>query len=65
MFLYILQAAIDRRVLSIAVYINGKVTITAVSHDILKLRRVDGSLLYDAFELSCNNVDKNKYIKNY
>ena len=30
----------------------------AVSHDILKIQRVDGSFLYDAFELSFNNVDK-------
>ena len=39
MFLYILQAGIDRRVLSIAVDINGNFEINASSHDILKSRK--------------------------
>ena len=57
-FLYMWQAAIDRRVLINAVYVNGKTDINAVSNDLLKDPRVDGSLVYDAFELSYNNGNK-------
>ena len=56
--LSILQAGIDNRGLSNAVDSNGNFTVTATSNDILKIQRVDGSLLYDAFELSFNNVAK-------
>ena len=58
MLLSILQAAIDRRVLINAVDINGKLKIDAVPHDMLQIQRVDGSLVYGAFALSFNNVDK-------
>ena len=53
----ILQAGIDNRVLLSAVDINGKINIDAVCNDILKIQRVDGTTLYDSFELSCNPVD--------
>ena len=56
--LSILQAGIDNRVLINAVDINGKFKINAVSHDILKTQRVDGTTLYDSFKLSLNPVDK-------
>ena len=46
-----LQAGIDRRVLINAVDINGKLKTNATSNHILKIQRVDGSLLYDALEL--------------
>ena len=49
--LSILQAGIDNRGLSNAVDSNGNFTVTATSNDILKIQRVDGSLLYDALEL--------------
>ena len=54
----ILQAGIDNRVSTNAVDINGKFKINATSNDILKIQKVDGTTLYDAFELSFNNVDK-------
>ena len=57
-FLSILQAAIYRRVLVNAVDVNGKFKLNAVSSDALKIQRGDGILIYDAFELSFNNVDK-------
>ena len=60
--LSILQAGIDNRVLINDVDINVKLKIHAISTDILKLQKVDASTLYDALELSFNNV-KNKYIK--
>ena len=43
-----------------AVDSNGKFNINAVSDDMLKVKRVDGSILYDAFELSFNNVNKTR-----
>ena len=30
----------------------------ATSNDILKIRKVDAPTLYDALELSCNNIDQ-------
>ena len=59
--LSILQAGIDRRVLINAVDINGKFKTNATSNDILKVQRVDGSLLYDAFELSFNIAEQLVY----
>ena len=53
-----LQAGIDRRVLITAVEINGKFQINGVSHDICKTQNVDGSTLYDDFEVSINSVDQ-------
>ena len=53
-----LQAGIDNRVLVNAVDINGKFKISAVSNDVLKIQRVDGTTLYDSFELSFNPVNK-------
>ena len=64
MALSILQAGIDRRVQINTVDIDGKFKINAVSNDILKIQKVDGSTLYDAFELSFNNVDKTSILKN-
>ena len=58
MALSILQAGIDRRVQINTVDIDRKFKINAVSNDILKIQKVDGTTLYDAFELSFNNVDK-------
>ena len=63
MLLCKIQAQIDRRVLINAVDINGKFKIDAVSNDILKIQKVDGSTLYDAFELSFNNVDKTSILR--
>ena len=56
--LSMLQAGIDRRVLANAVDINGKFKINHTSNDILNIQRDDGSLLYDAIELSFNIADK-------
>ena len=53
-----LGAEIDNIVLMNAVDINGKFKISAVSHDILKIQRVDGTTLHDSFELSFNPVDE-------
>ena len=53
-----LQAGIDDRVLVNAVDINGKFKINAVSNDVLKIQRDDGTTLYDSFELSFNPVNK-------
>ena len=61
--LSILLAGIDRRVQINTVDIDGKFKINAVSNDILKIQKVDGSTLYDAFELSFNNVDKTSILK--
>ena len=58
MFVSILQAGINDRVLINAVDINCKFKINATSNDILKIQKVDASTLYDALELSLNNVDK-------
>ena len=63
MALSILQAGIDRRVQINTVDIDGKFKINAVSNDILKIQKVDASTLYDAFELSFNNVDKTIILK--
>ena len=63
MALGILQAGIDTRVLINAVDINGKFKLHAVSDDILKIQRVDGSILYDSFELSFNPVDKTSILR--
>ena len=61
--LSILQAGIDNRGLSNAVDSNGNFTVTATSNDILKIQRVDGSLLYDAVELSFNLADKTSILE--
>ena len=53
-----LQAGINTKVLINAVDINGKFKINAVSNDILKIQRVDGTTLYDSFDLSFNPVYK-------
>ena len=47
-FLYILQAGIDRRVLINAVDNNGRFKINAATNDVLKIQKVDGSTLYDS-----------------
>ena len=52
-----LRSGIDRRGLINAVDSNGKTQINATSNDILKIQRVDGSLLYDALDLSFNIAD--------
>ena len=57
MCLSILQAGIDRRALVNAVDINGKFNINAISNEILKFQRVDGSLLYNALELWFHMAD--------
>ena len=61
--LFILQAGIDRRVLINAVDINGRFKLNAITNDILKFRKVDGSILYDALEVSFNSVDKTSILK--
>ena len=61
--LSILQAGIDRRVLTNAVDINCKFKLNAITHDILKFQRIDGLILYDALELSFNMVDKTIILK--
>ena len=58
-----LQAGIDNRVLSNDVAINRKFKINAVSTDILKKQRVDGTIVYDLFELSFNPIDKTSILK--
>ena len=54
----VLQAGIESRVIINAVDINGKFKIHDVSNDILKIQGVDGTTVYDAFEVSFNPVDK-------
>ena len=63
MFLSIQQAAINNRVLIHAVDVNGKFKINDMSNDILKIQKVDSSILYDDLELSCNAVDKTSILK--
>ena len=63
MALSILQAGIDRRVQIDTVDIDGKFKINAVSNDIFKIQKVDGSLLYDDLELSVNNTDKTSILQ--
>ena len=63
MYVYISQAGINSRGLMNAVDIKIKTKINAVSTDILNTQRVDGSMLYDACELSFNNVDKTRVLK--
>ena len=63
MALSILQAGIDRRVQINTVDIDGKIKINAVSNDILKIQKVNGSTLYDAFAFSFNNVEKTRILK--
>ena len=62
-FVSILQSGIDIRVLSNAVDINGKVEMNATSTDMCKIHKVDGSTLYDSFELSFNTVDNTSISK--
>ncbi len=65
MYFYIFYklAYIYRRVLINAVDINGKFKINATTNDILKIQRVDGSTLYDAWELTFYIVDKTSILK--
>ena len=42
---------------------NGKFNMNAVSNDILKIQRVEGTTLYDAVELPFNPVDKTIILK--
>ena len=58
-----LQAGVDNRVFSNNVAINRKFKINAVSTDILKNQRVDGTIVYDLFELSFNPIDKTSILK--
>ena len=60
----ILQAGIDRRVLSNAVDIQSKFKINAISIDIFRIQRVDGTSLYDALELSFDMAYKTSILKN-
>ena len=64
MWLYLVfQAGKDTRVLVNEVAINGMFKINDVSNDMLKIQRVDGTTLYDSFELSFNPVDKTNILK--
>ena len=63
MTLAILQAGIDRRVHINTVDIDGQFKINAISIDISKIQKVDGTTLYDSFELSCHPVDKTSILK--
>ena len=58
-----LQAVTDRRVSINAVNIDGMFLIM-LHQMILKIQRVDGSLLYDALELSFNMAAKTSILKN-
>ena len=57
MFLHTLQDGVNNRVLLNAVDSNGTFEIHTTSTGILKFEKVDGSILYDASELSFNSVD--------
>ena len=59
----ILHAGINTRVSTNAVGSNGKVKINAVANGILRIQRVDGTTLYDSFELSINTVDQTSMFK--
>ena len=63
MLLSILQAGINNSVLINDVIIHNNFEINAVSNDILKIQRVDGSTLYDIIEISFNSVDKTNILK--
>ena len=63
MFLSILQAGINTRVLIHAVDINGTFKIHATTNDMLRIKKVDGSTLYDSLELSFNTIDKLSILK--
>ena len=64
MCLLILQAGIYRRVLINAVDVDGKFKINGVSNDIFKThKKVDGSILYDALDLSSSPVNKTSILK--
>ena len=56
-FLYTLQDGVTNRVLPNAVDSNGTFEIYTTSTGILKFQKNDGSILYDASELSFNSVD--------
>ena len=64
MFLSIVQAGIDRNVGSNVVDIDGRFKINRVSNDIFKIQKVDGSILYDALELSFNSIAKTSILNN-
>ena len=46
-----------------AVDINGKFKINAITNDILKVQKVDGSILYDVVQFSFNTVDQTNMFK--
>ena len=56
-FLSILQAGVDRRVLIRAVQFNGKFKLNATSYAILTTQKVDGSTVHDALYISYGSVD--------
>ena len=57
-----LQARADTRVLINDVDINGAFNINAVSNDLAKIQKVDGTTVYDSFELPFNPVDKTSIV---
>ena len=63
MYGYLSYKRIHNRVLTNAVYSNGKLKINATTNDILKIQRVDCSTLYDALELSFNMVNQTSILK--
>ena len=62
-FVSSLQPGIDRRVIIHVFDINGKFKINGVPKYILQIQKVDGSTLYDALELSFNDIDKASMLK--
>ena len=55
-----LQAGINNRVLISTVQINGR---NGITNDILRIKKVAASTLYDSLELSSNTVDKTSIYK--
>ena len=60
----ILQAGRYKQVGANVVNVDGKFNINAVSNHVLKIQKVDGSILYDALELYLNMVEQKFNLKN-
>ena len=56
--LSILQAGMDNRVIINSVDINGTVKNYDTTDNILKIKKIERSTLYDSLELSINTVDQ-------
>ena len=58
-----INASLDNKCSTYAVDIQSKFKIKATSDDILKIQKIDGSILHDTLEISFNPVDKTSILK--